>query len=271
MTEDGSVFIVCPEKEIFMKKAMVTGASEGIGHALAKKLAAQGYQITGVARSEDKLKTLVAELGDGHDYIVADLADSNAQDLVIRQLEAQPYDLLINNAGVGTSGAFTEVALDRQVALLRLNVEALARLSHAYLSKARSGDALVNVSSVLAFLPMPYLGIYSATKSFVTAFSEALWYEQKKRGVYVMALHPGMTATNFQTNAGGKKGDVPENMAQTPDQVADACLSGLSARSKPVVVSGARNQFFCLLPRLMSSKLIVTMMGATSKRSQSGH
>lgn len=243
------------------KKALVTGASEGIGQAIARRLRDEGYVITSVARSADKLKAFTAELGNGHDFIVADLATEAGQNSVAAALEKGNYSLLINNAGVGTLGAFTEVPLEKQMAMLSLNAAAVVRLAYAFLKNSKSGDALVNVSSALAFMPMPGMGLYSATKSFVTAFSDTLWYEQKKRGVYVMGLHPGITATNFQVAAGGRKEDLPSHLAQTPEQVADICIRELRARRKPTVISGGKNVIFAGTSRILPRKSIVTMTG----------
>jgi short-subunit dehydrogenase len=254
---------IIQERTIMTKSALVTGASEGIGHSIAVKLAANGYTITAVARSEDKLATLVATLGTGHDYIVADLSDQTGQEKIVQVLSERHYNLLVNNAGVGTAGGFTEVPLERQLSMLSLNCEALVRLSYAFLTNAKPGDALVNVSSVLGFVPMPGLGLYSATKAFVTSFSETLWFEQVKRGIFVMALHPGITATNFQVNAGGSKDDIPASMAQTPEQVADTLIAALEAHSKPTIISGGKNKVFAGLSRILPRKSIVSMMGAS--------
>ena len=249
------------------KKALVTGASEGIGQSIARKLAREeGYAITAVARNEEKLRAFVAELGTGHDYIVADLSGAAGQAAVTRALEDRNYALLVNNAGVGTQGVFTEVPVERQMAMLRLNVEALTLLSHIFLKKAKRGDALINVSSALAFMPMPGLGLYSATKSFVTALTDTLWFENKERGVYVMGLHPGMTDTGFQVHAGGRKEDLPANMAQTPDQVADFALKQLRERARPAVISGSKNVIFAGLSRVLPRKSVVSMTGKMMRR-----
>jgi short-subunit dehydrogenase len=247
-----------------MKKALVTGASEGIGLAIARALSAEGYIVTGVSRSENKLKDVARQL-DG-EYITADLSTGSGQDAIAAALKNTHYDLLVNNAGVGTSGPFTAVTLDRQTALMELNCMALMKLSYAFLSNARAGDALVNVSSVLAFMPMPDLGLYSATKSFVTAFSESLWIEQRKRDVYVMALHPGLTATDFQAHAGGTAENRPQSMGQTPDQVAKACVTALQGRSKPVVISGTQNALFASLPRFLPRKAVAGIMGRIAEK-----
>ena len=161
------------------KHALVTGASEGIGHSIAARLVKEGYLITGVARNEEKLKAMVIEFGNGHSYWVADLSTEAGQNSVVQRMGQQHFDLLVNNAGVGTVGAFTDVAIEKQMAMMNLNCGALVRLSHAYLKNSKVGDALINVSSTLAFMPMPGIGLYSATKSFVTSFTETVWYVQK--------------------------------------------------------------------------------------------
>lgn len=252
-----------------MKKiALITGASDGIGRAIAKKLAEEGYQITAVARNEAKLKSLVQELGKDHTYLIADLSTEEGQNRVAEELTSKHYDLLVNNAGVGTVGTFNGNPLTKQIAMLRLNCEAVVKLAYAFLKNAKANDALMNVSSTLAFLPMPSIGLYSATKSFVTAFSDSLWFEQKPRGVYVVALHPGITSTNFQANAGGNPDDLPKNIAQTPEQVAEVAIRALRLRKKPVVISGIRNTLFAGISRVISRKSTVTMMGKMAAKTR---
>lgn len=243
------------------KKALVTGASEGIGYVFAKRLAAEGYEVTAVARNEGKLKQLVAEMGAGHSYVVADLATAAGQDAIIQAISARHFDLLINNAGIAAMGKFTEIPLARHGDVLTLNCGTVMKLSYAYLSTAKAGDALINVSSALAFMPMPIIGLYSATKAFVTAFSESLWFEQKSRGIYVMGLCPGITSTNFNEHSGGGKADTPKLMTQTPEQLVDTALKALKSRKKPTVISGVVNNIFAFMSRLISRKAIVSMMG----------
>lgn len=164
------------------KKALITGASEGIGFVFAKRLAAEGYHVTAVARTQTKLEDLVGQLGQEHKFLVADLSTDAGQEKVAAELKNQKYDLLVNNAGVGTAGPFTDVTLERQLAMVNLNCTAVVRLAYAFLTTAKAGDALINTSSMLAFLPMPGIGLYSATKAFVTSFSESLWFEAKTKG-----------------------------------------------------------------------------------------
>ena len=243
------------------KKALVTGASEGIGNSFAKKLAKDGYTITAVARNESKLKELISAIGSEHKYIIADLSTESGQKLITEELSKTHYNLLVNNAGVGVVGGFADTDIEKQISMMRLNCEAVVRLAHAFLKSAASGDSLINVSSTLAFTPMPGIGLYSATKSFVTAFSEIVWFEQKSRGVFVMDLCPGITSTQFQVNAGGRMEDLPKNMAQTPDQVVDNALNALRSRTEPTVISGVKNKIFAGMSRVMPRRSLVSMMG----------
>ena len=187
-------------------KALVTGASGGIGKAIADSLAKAGWEVTLVARSEDKLKQNVAALGTSHRYVVADLSQSDGIKKVADELAQTKYQLLVNNAGVGVSGRFEQASMAKNLEMMRLNMDALVTLCHAYLQSAQKGDALINVSSTLAYLSFPGSSLYAATKAFVTNFSDGLWYENKARGVFVTALCPGVTETDFHTASGGKGG-----------------------------------------------------------------
>lgn len=243
--------------------AMVTGASEGIGRAFAKKLADNGYTLTLVARNEARLKELTHELqGTGHSYLVADLATDAGMDSVAHKLGAQHHQVLINNAGNGNYGKYQKVTLAKHRAMLQLNCTALAHLSHAFLSHAKGGDALLNVSSMLAFLPLPGSALYAASKAFVTSFSESLWYENKDRDVYVLGLCPGLTTSEFNRRAGGEDLKAPAMMVQSAEQVADIGYNALCSRKKPTVMCGEINHMMANVSRLMPRKALVAMMGA---------
>lgn len=248
------------------KRALVTGASEGIGHAFAKRLADDGFLVTAVARNEEKLQKLTSDLGEGHSYIVADLSTEAGAEKIAGLISQQHFDLLVNNAGKGAAGKFSEISMDRHKEILGLNINALVRLSHAYLNGARSGDALINVSSVVSFLPMPAIGLYSASKAFVTSFSESLWHDNKSRGIYVMGLCPGMTLTRFNENAGGGNQKAPEFLTQTPEELVETGMKALKCRRRPTVVSGALNNLMVFTSRLMSRKSVVSMMGQNSEK-----
>ncbi|MBS1986073.1 MAG: SDR family NAD(P)-dependent oxidoreductase [Bdellovibrionales bacterium] len=245
------------------KKALVTGASEGIGRAFALKLAEQGYQVIAVARNEARLQALVEEMGGTpHSYRVLDLVTPHGIQALAEEIPKLRLELLVNNAGSGVYGKFHEVDLPAMQTVLRLNCEALVTLSHAFLKTARAGDALINVSSVLAMVPMPSSALYSATKAFVTSLSDSLWFENRARQIYVVGLCPGSTETEFHTRAGGSR-EVrpPAALTQTPDQVVKVALKALRRRKIPTVVSGWKNRFFLLCSKFMSRKAVVSFMG----------
>lgn len=248
------------------KTALVTGASSGIGAVFARELARGGYAVTCVARSQDKLQGLAKELGSGHRILVADLADQAQLRSVAADVESTDYSLLVNNAGYGIYGRFEEIPLDQQEHLMAVNMNALVRLSHAFLKKAASGDALINVSSALSLLSYPGGAVYAATKAFVTNFTESLWYENKDRGVYVMALLPGLTDTNFNVVARAGRPATRQTMrSYPPEVVVKKALAALKARKAPSIISGPLYRFLTFLnSRLMSRKMMITIMGKGS-------
>jgi short-subunit dehydrogenase len=248
------------------KTALVTGASSGIGAVFARELAQDGYVVTCVARSRDKLQDLAKELGEGHRILLADLSDGSQLRRVVDDLENSRYSLLVNNAGYGIYGRFDEIPVDRQEHMMSVNMNALVRLSHAFLKNARTGDALINVSSVLSRLPYPGGAVYSGTKGFVTNFTESLWYEYKDRGVYVMALLPGVTETNFHTVAmGGRSKAKSSGPSYPPEVVVKDALAALKQRKAPSVISGPRYRLLTFLAaRLTSRKMMITFMGKGS-------
>jgi short-subunit dehydrogenase len=248
------------------KTALVTGASSGIGAVFVRQLAKDGYLVTCVARSKDKLESLVKELGHGHRVLAADLGDKAQLQRVVEDVEKQGYSLLVNNAGYGIYGRFDEIPVDQQEQLMTVNMNALVRLSHAFLKKAAAGDALINISSALSLLTYPGGAVYAGTKGFVTTFTESLWYEYKDRGVYVMALLPGVTETNFHAVAtGGRIKAGPSGKSYPPEIVVKEALAELQAREKPSIISGPLYRFLTFLStRLMSRKMMVTTMGKNS-------
>jgi short-subunit dehydrogenase len=245
---------------------LITGGSDGIGLAVAKVLAAQGEtQVTLVARSEAKLEEAVAQLpGAGHDFIAADLSESEGIDLVARRLAARHYDVLINNAGAGLYGRFAELPLDDQLRMMRLNAESVSVLSHAYLRRARRGDALVNTASFLAYSPLPGNAAYSATKAFVAALSEALWWEYKKDGVYVLCFSPGVIATRFHCVAGSSVAVFPRALVQSPESAAQELAAALRKRRSPRLITGFATRQLIRVQQLAGRKRAINMMGRRS-------
>jgi uncharacterized protein len=242
-------------------KALITGASEGIGRSLALLLKEKGYSLTLVARNQAKLQALVNELGGSpHLMLAADLSTREGVERVSASLKTEKYDLLVNNAGMATYGSFREVENSDLHHMCLINSDAVMDLSHAFLMAAKSGDALMNVSSTASYLPMPVASVYAGNKAFVTAFSQSLWYEERKRGVYVMALCPGMTRTQFHSRAGGKSDQIPDWFSQTPEQVAQMAWKHLQKRSQPIVISGPQ-KYLIFLSRLVPRKWVTLLAG----------
>ncbi|HEY3241638.1 MAG TPA: SDR family oxidoreductase, partial [Acidimicrobiia bacterium] len=188
------------------ERALVTGASGGIGEVLARRLAARGCHLVLVARTEPALEKLASELSAAHgvdvEVLPADLITEEgvaAVEARLAQDGAPPVDLLVNNAGYGSAGPFAELDPARVAGEVRLNVLALVRLTRAAVPGmvARGRGSVLNVSSVASLQPLPNMATYAATKAFVTSFSESLHEELRGRGVTVTALLPGFTRTGF--------------------------------------------------------------------------
>ena len=246
------------------KTALVTGASSGIGEAFARELAARGMDLVLVARSEDKLRTLAAELARGHgiraDVVAADLGREGAAERLHEEVKGRGMrvDMLVNNAGFGTHGPFETLSPDRDHAEVMLNVSAVVDLSHAFLpAMVERGDgAVINVGSTAGFQPLPYMAVYGATKAFVLSFSEALWAEYRGRGVRVLALCPGATETPFFGVVGAEEASVGRR--RTPQQVVATGLRALE-RGRGSAIDGAFNYWLAQTPRLAPRGLTALM------------
>lgn len=241
------------------ERALVTGASSGIGEAFARRLAAQGHDLVLVARREDRLQALAAELAGGDvdvEVLVADLTTEEGLAEVESRL-ASPTEvvgLLVNNAGFGTTGAFAELDLARELEMIDLNVVALVRLTRAGLDAmiGRGDGAIVNVSSLAGFQALPHTATYAASKAFVTSFTEALAEEVRGAGVRLQVLCPGFTRTEFHSRAEWNLSWLPGPSWQSSAQVVDASLAALST-GRVVVIPGILNKVTAraswLLPR----------------------
>jgi short-subunit dehydrogenase len=188
------------------RSALVTGASSGIGEAMARMLGEAGVPTVLVARRTDRLDALAATVA-GLSVLPADLGTEDGVAAVADRFgdAAAPIDLVVNNAGFGTNGLFHETDVDRLSREITLNITALTRLSHAALAVMvpRGRGYLLNVSSMASFQPAPKLAVYAATKAYVTNLTESLHEEARGTGVHVTALCPGLTKTEFQTVSNG--------------------------------------------------------------------
>lgn len=186
---------------------LITGSSSGIGYEMANQLAAKRLNLILVARTETKLQHMQAELTDKYGilvrYFVTDLSDVNAAKELYKKVKDENLLVthLVNNAGVGNYGNFTETPLEEELSMIQLNISSLVVLSKLFSQDmvSRKSGRIMNISSVVAFLPMPYFSVYSATKAFVKAFSETLAAELEGTGVIVSSLYPGTVDTGFTT------------------------------------------------------------------------
>ena len=248
-------------------KAIVTGASEGIGREFAKQLAKKGYQLTVVARNEERLRSIIKEIGgQGHLHLVCDLSTESGLTQLEEHLKTHHYNLLVNNAGIGHFHEFQTTPKTKWEEMVQLNCVSLMNLAHTFLQSAKKGDALINVASVLAFHAMPYNTVYAATKAFVLSFSEGLWWEQKNRGVYVSALCPGYTVTEFAKRAGVDETKKVRTVGQTPEEVVKVALQNLEKKSAPFYISGGANKAYLGLQRLFTRKSALNIMGKIIKK-----
>jgi uncharacterized protein len=244
--------------------ALVTGASYGIGAAFSRKLAADGAHLILTARSRDRLEVLASELRSNHSVnvslIEADLAQPDAPQFIFDEVRRHGLrvDLLVNNAGFGAAGDFAKLPLVRQLEMIQVNVTALVALAHLFVQPMmqRRAGGIINVSSTAAFQGVPYFAVYSATKSFILTFSEALWGECRHHGVRVSALCPGATESNFQAVAGTANRKL-RGKVQTAEEVVDAALKAL-AQGRSHVVTGWNNKLMVQLERLASRKTMVS-------------
>jgi short-subunit dehydrogenase len=233
------------------RSALVTGASSGIGEVMAGMLADAGVSTVAVARRADRLAAL-AESHPGIEVLVADLSTDAGQAAVVDRItdDMRPLELVVNNAGFGTSGEFHELDPDRLAEEIEVNVAALTRLSHAALSVMlpRGRGWLLNVSSVASFQPAPRLAVYAATKAYVTSLTESLHEEAKGSGVHVTALCPGLTRTEFQSvsNTQHYSNDYPSMAWTGVDDVARTGLADVVA-NKALSVPGVQYKLLSAL------------------------
>ena len=250
-----------------MPTALITGASGGIGAAFAVELAQRQHNLILVARSEDKLQHLAAQLQQEFnilvEIIVQDLSAPGAGTAVFDAVVKKGWtvDLLVNNAGFGDYGVFADRPLVKQLTMVQLNIVALVELSHLFLQgmRVRKSGSIINVASIAGFQPMPYLSMYAATKAFVLSFSESLWAENKDLGIRVLCLCPGPTESDFFAAA-----EFPKSMASTSgrklvpaDEVVRDALKALDKNESNVVTGGIANRIIANMPRLMPRELLV--------------
>lgn len=223
--------------------ALITGASSGIGLALARILAQNKVELILVARESERLRQAAAGL---HARVIArDLGDAQAARAIYDELESTPIDYLINNAGFGLGGPFSATDRGTELDMIQVNVTTLVDLTKFFLPSmlARKSGRIMNVASTAAFQPGPLMAIYYASKAFVLSFTEAIAEELNGSGVTVTALCPGPTASDFQRRAGLDHVKLFKNKAlsMSSEEVAEAGYRGMM-RGKVVVIPGIMNK-----------------------------
>jgi short-subunit dehydrogenase len=234
-----------------MASALITGATAGIGAAFVGPLQARGYDLVVVARDGDRLRRQVP----GAEVLAADLSTDEGCALVEARL-ADGVDLLVNNAGRGLGAAFDESSLEDQLAMLDLNVRAVLRLTHAALPAmlARGSGAILNISSVAGFSAGVRGATYSASKAWVTNFTESLDLQYRHRGVRAVAVCPGFTHTEFHDRASMDMSRIPERLWLSTDQVVREALRDLD-RGRTVSVAGPQYKAIVAATRLLPTSL----------------
>lgn len=238
--------------------AIITGASEGIGRELARLFAAQHWNVVLVARNQARLKQLAGEFQDGYEVecrpLAVNLASPGAAGVVFAETSALRLGALVNNAGFGAYGRFTDLDLKIQAEMMQVNMRALVELTHLCLGPmlSRRHGRILNVASTAAFQPGPTVNVYYASKAFVYSFSYALAQELEGTGVTVTTLCPGLTRTRFFERA--KLHMRSDWAAMEPRRVAELGYRGMM-RGRRVVIPGLLNQAASFLAKRLPPRV----------------
>jgi len=245
---------------------LITGASSGIGTALAKVFAAHGHELALVARRGDRLEALADQIAAAGrprpSVITGDLERRDGASIIAAELTSRGLEpaIVVNNAGFGLRGEAVALSRDEQLAMIDLNVRALTELSLMFVdSLARHRGGILNVASLAAFLPGPGMAVYYASKAYVLSFSEALHRELSERGVRVTALCPGPVPTEFQARAGGMQlNAVVRALELSAERVAQIGYDSFMA-GKRVAIAGIGNRVVVSLMRLVPRALLLRL------------
>ena len=246
---------------------LITGASSGIGEALARRIARDGRHLVLIARRADRLTTLGRELEQQHGIrahvIAEDLLRPGAVQAVVDEVARRELtvDWLVNNAGFGTVGRFDTVPVERELDEIRLNVGVLVELTGRFLPgmTARRRGVVMNIASLGAFAPSAYMATYSATKAFVLSFSEGIAAELRGTGVEVLCVCPGFTRTEFQQKADVDVAGVPAFAWMSAEQVAEQAVRAVGRRA--VLVNGTMNSLLASSIRFVPRAAVARVVG----------
>lgn len=243
---------------------LITGASSGIGYEMAQLLAAQKFNLILVARSGQILRKMQLELSGNNGievrFFSVDLSDIHATHQLFEEIKALKLEVshLVNNAGFGDYGSFLDTSLEKELNMISLNISSLMVLTKLFAQDmaARKSGRIMNVASLLSFIPFPYYSVYSATKAFVLAFSETIAAELEDSGVVVTTLCPGTVETPFHTPEMRKTNAMSSNKPVPAKDVAEAGVK-LLLHGKGKKVVGFNNWFISNLPRVTPSAIMM--------------
>lgn len=253
-------------KEKYGNWALITGASSGIGEEFARKLASEGFNLILVARRKDRLEKLAGDLMQKYPIeIIAvplDLTSESFIEELKKYVGERKVDVLINNAGVGSTGEFINNDSEHELNLVKLNCIAPTILTHHFVKSMimQKRGAVIFLGSTVAFQPTPFMATYSASKVFNLLLGESLWWELKKYNIDVLVINPGGTETEFQRIAKAKVGPSPRKSSD----VVNTALKALG--KKPSVVDGFLNKIFSISSRFATRKTAVTISGLITRK-----
>lgn len=259
------------------KTALVTGASSGIGLAMAHELSNRGAIVIMAARSRDKLNSeaeLIRKNGHEAHVFTSDLSQPNSAEKLYREVvnAGLNIDLLVNNAGYGRWGDFTEFDRDDYSLMVQLNITSLTDLCHLAIPDmiSKGGGGIINVGSTASFVPVPYSAVYGATKAYVLMFSESIRYEYADKNINVMALCPGATKSNFSTVAAANSSEELQKLnakiakdTQSGETSEEVAIEGLDVflQNKSYVLTGKSNKKMAIVPRFVTREKMLKMAG----------
>lgn len=236
------------------QSVIITGASSGIGKALAFEFAKNGFDVFLTARNETALKEVARECEQKFnvrtEIFLADLADEKSTDDLVQTIKSKRFDVLVNNAGFGVKGDFIETKIDDELKMLNVQLAAFLKLTKAVLPEmieTKSGKIL-NIASVYSFAPVPKQAVYSASKAFILNFSSALQDEVRNYNIKISTVCPGITQTEFRTRAG--IADKNES-GMTAEKVAEISFREMM-KGKEIIIPGTQNKLFVFLARHLS-------------------
>ena len=247
-------------------RVLITGGSEGLGLRLAEQLALRRFRVTLVGRRKERLEEAMGGLaGSGHGFFVADLANPPQAESFSEMIIAQPFDVLVNNAGESRFGRFDELSLAHLRGIIQLNFATPALLMWAFVRSAPAGSMLVNVTSIVGTIGVPGNAAYAAAKAGIQSLTECVWYEGAKRGVNVLDFRPVSLKTGFHKNA-GKASMAASWISVAPEQAAKDLADSIEARRDFVYPYGRMAWVLMAMHRVLPKRLLVRMMARNAER-----